>query len=78
MLGALHISLNAQENVVHMYLQLMKYFGEKVSPNGKLADKPVPWRGTMLIEVLYSGWTSFRSGVIDIFQIAGIMSMELY
>lgn len=38
-LGALHISLNAQENVLNMYHPLMKYLYESIFPNSKLVVK---------------------------------------
>ncbi len=62
-LGALHISLNAQKNVFNMYHPLMKYFYETVFPNSKLAEKPMPWRRTLNLKIIHSGWTLIRSAV---------------
>ena len=67
MLGALHISLNAQENVIRMYHPLMKFLYENIFPKSKLADKPKPWRATLLLELIYGGWTLVRTAVVTSF-----------
>ena len=63
-LGALHISLNSQENVLAMYHPFMKYLYESISPHSKLAVKPMPWRRTLLLELIYGGWTLIRSALL--------------
>ena len=67
MLGALHISLNAQENVMRMFHPLMKFIYESIFPRSKLAEKPKPWRTTLLLELIYGGWTLIRSTVLSVF-----------
>ena len=68
MLGALHISLNAQENVMKMFHPMMKFIYEHVFPRSKLAEKPKPWRVTLLLELIYGGWTLIRSTAINVFS----------
>ena len=67
-LGALHISLNSQENVLLMYHPFMKYLYESIFPHSKLADKPMPWRRTLILELIYGGWTLIRSSVLSTFS----------
>ena len=40
---------------------------EKIFPSSKLADKPKPWRISLLLEVVYGGWTLIRHSVISKF-----------
>ena len=67
-LGALHISLNSQENVLAMYHPFMKYLYDSIFPHSKLVDKPMPWRRTLLLELIYGGWTLIRSAVLATFS----------
>ncbi len=53
-LVALHISHNAEENVFDTYHPFMKYFYETVFANSKLSEKPMPWRRTLILEIIYS------------------------
>ena len=63
-MGPLHVSLNAQENVVlkfitffhALYLHLFKK---------QLAKKPKPWRITLLLELVVGAWTLLRQPVLD-------------
>ena len=66
-LGSLHISLNSQENVLTMYHPFMKFLYEQIFPHSKLADKPMPWRRTLILELVYGGWTLIRTAVITTF-----------
>ena len=34
-----------------------KHLYQNLSPKQKLADKPQPWRTSLLLEVVYGGWT---------------------
>lgn len=68
MIGPLHISLNSRECVVKyfhpIFAELYSFlFGKKA----KLAKKPKPWRVSLLLEVLYGGWTLIRENIISIF-----------
>ncbi len=65
MFGALHVSLNAQENVFNIYtIHSMKYRYGSIFRNIKLAERPKPWRRTLLLEIIYGGCTLIRSAVI--------------
>ena len=66
-LGFLHISLNSQENFLTMYHPFMKFLYEQIFPHCKLADKPMPWRQTLIPELIYGGWTLIRTAVITTF-----------
>eukprot|EP00794_Sanderia_malayensis_P004306 gene4306-4876_t len=57
-IGPLHISLNSRETVVLKFHSVFKElysfrFGEKAF----LAKKPKAWRQSLLLEVLYGGWS---------------------
>ena len=68
-IGPLHISLNARECVLLNFHQLFAdlysfLFGKKA----KLAKKPKPWRISLLLEVLYGGWTLIRDMMLSVFH----------
>ena len=68
LIGPLHISLNARECVVinfhPVFADLYSHlFGQKA----KLAKKPRPWRISLLLEVLYGGWTLLRDTILPVF-----------
>ena len=68
LIGPLHISLNSRECVLlifhEIFADLYKFlFGEKA----KLAKKPKPWRISLLLEVIYGGWTLIRDMVLSVF-----------
>jgi hypothetical protein len=68
LIGPLHISLNARECVLlifhEIFADLYKFiFGEKA----KLATKPKPWRISLLLEIIYGGWTLIRDMVLSVF-----------
>ena len=65
LIGPLHISLNARECVLLNFHQVFAdlytfLFGGKA----KLAKKPKPWRTSLLLEVLYGGWTLIRDMIL--------------
>ena len=69
LIGPLHISLNARECVLLMFHQVFSdlytfLFGSKA----KLAKKPKPWRVSLLLEVIYGGWTLIRDMVLSVFH----------
>ena len=41
---------------------------EKVFPNSKLPIKPKPWRVSLLLEIVYGGWTFIRYTTMQVFQ----------
>ena len=68
MLGALHISLNIQENVMRMFHLLVKFIiYESIFPRSKFAGRPKPWRTKLLLALIYGGWTVIRSTVLSAF-----------
>lgn len=67
-IGPLHISLNARECVLLNFHQVFAdlyafLFGKKA----KLAKKPKPWRISLLLEVIYGGWTLIRDMILSVF-----------
>ena len=60
MIGPLHISLNSRETLMQNFHSFFKYIYESLFPKQKLADKPKPWRTSLLLEVVYGGWTLIR------------------
>lgn len=68
-IGPLHISLNARECVLMnfhtVFADLYSFlFGSKA----KLAMKPKPWRVSLLLEVMYGGWTLIRDLILSVFS----------
>ena len=68
LIGPLHISLNARECVLLIFHEIFadlykSIFGEKAN----LAKKPKPWRISLLLEIIYGGWTLIRDTVLSVF-----------
>ena len=68
LIGPLHISLNSRECVLlnfhNIFSDLYSFlFGAKA----KLAKKPKPWRLSLLLEVIYGGWTLVRDAILSAF-----------
>lgn len=57
LMGPLHISLNAREDICEIYHPLMKHIYEQLFPGCQLAKKAKPWRTALLLEIIYDGWT---------------------
>ena len=68
MIGPLHISLNAQENVMLMYHGLFKDIYEEIFEGSKLAEKPKPWRTSFILEIVYGGWFCIRTQITEKFK----------
>ena len=69
MIGPLHISLNARECVLLIFHEIFAdlysfLFWEKA----KLAKKPKAWRISLLLEVIYGGWTLIRDTILSVFE----------
>ena len=68
LIGPLHISLNSRECVL---LNFHKIFADLYSflfgTKAKLAKKPKPWRVSLLLEVIYGGWTLIRDVIMSVF-----------
>ena len=62
-MGPLHVSLNGQENVVLKFIDFFKPFYHHLFGK-QLANKPEPWRITLMLELLYGGWTLIRQPVL--------------
>ena len=62
-MGPLHVSLNSQENVVLKFLPFFKILYRFLF-NKQLANKPKPWRISLMLEVLYGGWTLIREPIV--------------
>lgn len=68
LIGPLHILLNLRECVVLKFHQFFAdlysfLFGKKAN----LPKKPKPWRISLLLEVLYGGWTLVRESILSVF-----------
>ena len=68
LIGPLHISLNARECVLLKFYDIFAdlytfIFGKKA----KLAKKPKPWHISLLLEVIYGGWTLIRDIILSMF-----------
>ena len=68
LIGPLHISLNSRECVLlnfhKIFADLYSFlFGTKAKP----AKKPKPWRVSLLLEVIYGGWTLIRDVIMSVF-----------
>ena len=66
-MGPLHVSLNGQENVVLKFITFFKAFYRHLFQK-QLANKPKPWRITLMLELLYGGWTLIRQPVLTRLQ----------
>ena len=69
MIGALHVSLNGRENPVLQFIIFFKklylgVFGQNRKP---LANKPQPWRITLVADITYGGWTLIRRSAMQVF-----------
>ena len=62
-MGPLHVSLTAQENVVRKFIIFFQRFYHHLF-NTQLPLKPKPWRVTLLLQLLYRGWTIIRPAVL--------------
>ena len=54
-IGPLYISLNSREHVVSSFHPFFKYLYESIFPRSKFADKPKPWRISLILELAYGG-----------------------
>ena len=66
-IGPLHISLNSREHIVNSFHPFFKSVYQSIFPNSKLADKPKPWRVSLILEIVYGGWTLIRQTVMQKF-----------
>ena len=65
--GSLHISLNSREHNVNSFQPFFKSVYQSIFPNSKLAHKPKPWRVSLILEIVYGGWTLIRQTVMQKF-----------
>ena len=60
-IGPLHVQLNARECVCCLNIELCQFFYTWVFGKHKmLANKPQAWRVTLVLEIMYGGWTLIR------------------
>ena len=67
MTGLLHISLNSTEHIVTYFHPFFKTVYERIFTRSKLAEKPKPWRISLLLETVYGGWIVIRETVMKKF-----------
>ena len=68
LIGPLHISLNARECVLlNFHDGFADLYAFIFGTNAKLAKKPKPWRISLLLEVIYGGWTLIRDIILSVF-----------
>ena len=66
-IGPLHISLNSREHIVNSFHPFFKSVYQSIFPNSKLTDKPKPWGVSLILEIVYGGWTLIRKTVMQKF-----------
>ena len=67
-IGPLHISLNSREHIVNSFHPFFKSVYQAIFPSSKLADRPKPWRVSLILEIVYGGWTLIRRTVMHKFS----------
>ena len=67
-IGPLHISLNSREHIVQSYHLFFKAVYETIFPRSKLADNPKPQRISLILDIVYSGWTLIHCSVMAKFS----------
>ena len=69
MIGPLHISLNARECVLLIFHEIFAdLYSFLFEEKAKLAKKPKAWRISLLLEVIYGGWTLIRDTILSVFE----------
>ena len=63
-IGPFHVSLNSQEQVVLQHIVFFRRFYTALFQK-QLANKPRPWRITLLLELLCSAWTLIRQPILE-------------
>jgi len=66
-IGPLHISLNSREHIVNSFHPFFKSVYQSIFPNSKLTDKPKPWGVSLILEIVYGGWTRIPQTVMQKF-----------
>ncbi len=68
LIGPLHISLNLRECVLKFFHPIFaELYATLFGKKAKLAKKPQAWRVSLLLEVLYGGWTLVRESILSVF-----------
>ena len=66
LIGPLHISLNARECIFLIYHEIFAdLYSFQIGKKAKLAKKPKPWRISLLLEVVYGGWTLIKDLILS-------------
>ena len=69
MFGPLHGQLNGREIIVQKFITFFRCGYKSIfGPNNYLSDKPKPGRVSLLLELIYGGWTLIRDSLNYVFQ----------
>ena len=68
LIGPLHISLNSRGHIVSSFHPFFKYIYEAIFLRSKFADKPKPWRTSLILEIVNGGRTLIRHTVMTKFS----------
>ena len=68
-LGPLHVSLNGQENVYKEYYELLLTVYQYTFGKNKplTAEKCLPWKIALVLELCYRGWSLIRENISTVF-----------
>ena len=66
-IGPLHISWTVENTLLLPSIHFFETLYERIFTRSKLADKPKPWRISLLLEIVYGGWTLIRESVMKEF-----------
>ena len=66
-IGPLHISLNSKEHVLLSFHPFFKNAYQYLFPSSKFPEKPKPWCISLLLELLYGGWTLIRDTTREVY-----------
>jgi hypothetical protein len=68
LIGPLHISLNSRECILKLFHPIFaELYATLFGKKAKLGKKPQAWRVSLLLEVLYGGWTLVRESILSVF-----------
>jgi hypothetical protein len=67
LIGPLHISLNSRECILKLFHPIFaELYATLFGKKAKLGKKPQAWRVSLLLEVLYGGWTLVQQSILII------------
>ena len=68
-IGPLPISLNGRETVFKEFMGFFRNIYTKLFPRSKLRKSPTPWRISVVLQIVYSGWLFIRDTVKEKFKV---------